>query len=84
MGPFDEEDSEEGTGVASNVVQVEGENQATPGPLKRNNPGTVTIPQYRGNETKQNTQMPSPVIGLGLPNQRKKERKTNVNSKGRS
>ena len=31
MGPFEKE--EEGTGVASNVVKVEGEDPATPGPL---------------------------------------------------
>jgi len=51
VGPFEEE--EERTGVASDVVKVEGEDPATPGPLKRN-PGTVTIPQYRVNKTKQN------------------------------
>ena len=48
MGPFEEE--EEGTGVASDVVKVEGEDPATPGPLPlRNDPGTVMIPQYRFN-----------------------------------
>jgi len=31
MGPFEEE--EERAGVASNVVKVEGEDPATPGPL---------------------------------------------------
>jgi len=31
VGPFEEE--EEGTGVASDVVRVQGENPATPGPL---------------------------------------------------
>jgi len=31
VGPFEKE--EEGTGVASNVVKVEGEDPATPGPL---------------------------------------------------
>jgi len=31
VGPFEEE--EEGTGVASNVFKVKGEDQATPGPL---------------------------------------------------
>jgi len=31
VGPFEEE--EEGTGVASDVVTVEGEGPATPGPL---------------------------------------------------
>ena len=32
-------------GVASDVVKVEGEHPAAPGPLKRNDTGTVTIPQ---------------------------------------
>ena len=31
VGPFEEE--EEGTGVASDVVKVQGEDPATPGPL---------------------------------------------------
>jgi len=31
VGPFEEE--EEGTGVTSDVVKVEGEDPATPGPL---------------------------------------------------
>jgi len=31
MGPFEQE--EEGTGIASDVVKVEGEDPATPGPL---------------------------------------------------
>jgi len=31
VGPFEEE--EEGTGVASNVVKVKGEDPVTPGPL---------------------------------------------------
>jgi len=31
VGPFEEE--EEGTSVASDIVKVEGEDQATPGPL---------------------------------------------------
>ena len=53
MGPFEEE--EEGTGVASDVVKVQGEDPATPGPLKRNDPETVTTPQYRVNKTKQHT-----------------------------
>jgi len=39
----------------SDVIKVEGEDQATPGPLKRNVPGTLTIPQYRFNKTKQHT-----------------------------
>ena len=53
MGPFEEE--EEGTGVASDVYKVEGEDPATQGPLMRNDPGSVTIPQYRVNKTKQHT-----------------------------
>jgi len=31
VGPFEEE--EEGTGIASDVVKVQGEHPATPGPL---------------------------------------------------
>ena len=31
------------------------EDPATPGPLKRNDPGTITIPQYQINKTKQHT-----------------------------
>jgi len=50
LGPFEEE--EEGIGVASDVVKVEGEDPATSGPLNRNDPGTVTIPQYRFTENK--------------------------------
>ena len=51
MGPFEEE--EEGTGVASDVVKVKGEYPATPrSPALRNDPGTVTIPQYRFNKNK--------------------------------
>ena len=53
MGPFEEE--EKGTGVASDVFKVQGEDPAIPGPLKKNDPGTVTIPQYRVNKTKQHT-----------------------------
>ena len=53
VGPFEEE---EGTSVTSDVVKVKGEFPAAPGPLKRNDPGTVTIPQsYRVNKTKQLT-----------------------------
>jgi len=37
LGPFEEE--EEGTGVTSDVVKVQGKDLATPGPLKRNDPG---------------------------------------------
>jgi len=53
VGPFEEE--EEGTGVTSDIVKVKGEDPATPGPLNSNDPGTVTIPQYWVNETKQHT-----------------------------
>ena len=43
VSPFEEE--EERTGVASDVVKVQGEDPATPGPLPlRNDPGTVMIP----------------------------------------
>ena len=45
----------EGTDKASDVVKVQGEDPATPGPLKRNDPGTVKIPQYQFNKTKQHT-----------------------------
>ena len=46
VGPFEEE--EEGTGAASDVVKVKGEDPATPGLLPQGiDPGTVTIPQYR-------------------------------------
>jgi len=51
VSPFEEE--EERTGVASDVVKVQGADPATPGPLPlRNDPGTVTIPQYRFNKNK--------------------------------
>jgi len=53
VGPFEEGD--EGTGVASDVVKVKGVDLATPGTLKTNDPGTVTIPQYQVNKTKQHT-----------------------------
>ena len=54
VGPFEEE--EEGTSIASDVVKVEGEDPATPGLLPKGiDPGTVTIPQYRVNKTKQHT-----------------------------
>ena len=39
MGPFEEE--EEGTGVVSDVVKVQSEDPATPGPLLRNNDRTA-------------------------------------------
>jgi len=48
VGPFEEE--EEGTGVTSEVVKVKGEDPVTPGPLQRNDPGTLTIPQYPVNK----------------------------------
>ena len=54
MGPFEEE--EEGTGVASDVVKVQGEAGHPRSPDSRNDPGTVTIPQYQFNKTKQHTQ----------------------------
>ena len=51
VGPFEEE--EEGTGIASDVVKVEGEDPANPGLLPQGiDAGTVTIPQYRYNKTK--------------------------------
>jgi len=54
VGPFEEE--EEGTGIASDVVKVMGEDPATSGLLPKGiDPGTVTIPQYRVNKTKQHT-----------------------------
>jgi len=37
VGPFEEE--EEGTGTASDVVKVEGEDPVTPGPLLGMTPG---------------------------------------------
>jgi len=59
VGPFEEE--EEGTGIASDVVKVDGEDPATPGDYLRSvdtrtmGPGTVTIAQYRINKSKQHT-----------------------------
>ena len=54
LGPFEEE--EEGTSVTSDVFKVKGEDPATPGLLLKGiDPGTVTIPQYQVNKTKQNT-----------------------------
>ena len=54
VGPFEEE--EEGTGIASDVFKVKGEDPATPGLLPQGiDPGTVTIPQYRYNKTKEHT-----------------------------
>ena len=53
-GPFEEE--EEGTSITSDVVNVKGEDPVTPGLLQKGiDPGTVTIPQYRVNKTKQHT-----------------------------
>ena len=65
MGPFEEE--EEGTGVASDVVKVEGEDPATPGPQKRNDTRTITIPQYQFNKNKAtHTHKRLPVLGSVL------------------
>ena len=64
VGPFEEE--EQGTGVTSDVVKVKGEDPATPGPLKRNDPGTVTIPQYRINKSKQHTSVGGRQINRDL------------------
>jgi len=51
VGPFEEE--EEGTSITSDVVEVEGEDPATPVLLPKGiDPGTVTIPQYRVKKTK--------------------------------
>jgi len=42
--------------ITSDVVKVQGEDPATPGLLPKGiDPGTVTIPQYRVNKTKQHT-----------------------------
>ena len=54
VGPFEEE--EEATGVASDVVKVKGED--------RNDPGTVTIPQYRFNKTKPHTAFAPVIVGM--------------------
>jgi len=54
VGPFEE--VEEGTGVTSDVVKVEGEDPKSGHPRSpdlRNDSWTVTIPQYRFNKTKQ-------------------------------
>jgi len=57
VGPFEEE--EEGTGIASDVVKVEGGDPGTPGSLRSVDTRiilkTVTIPQYVVNKTKQHT-----------------------------
>jgi len=50
VGPF--EKVEEGSGVPSDVVKVNSEDPATPGPLKRNDPWIVMIPKYPVNKTK--------------------------------
>ena len=68
MGPFEEE--EEGTCVASDVVKVQGEDLATPGPPSgyprssklRNDPGTVRNSQYWFNKTKQHTLLKSRIL----------------------
>ena len=63
VGPFEEE--EEGTGIASDVIKVEGEDLATPeiivGILTRGHPGNVTIPQCQVNTTKQYTPSLRPI-----------------------
>jgi len=65
VGPF--EDEEEGTGITSDVVKVKGEDPATPGLLPQEiDPGTVKIPQYRFNKTKQHTLTPQ-YVGLPSP-----------------
>ena len=68
VGPFEEE--EEGTGIASDLVTVQGEDPATPGLLPKGiDPGTVTIPQYRVNKTKQHTHtLPKELTGNGNGN----------------
>jgi len=61
VGLFEEE--EEGTGIASDVVKVQGEDPATSGLLPSGiDPGTVTIPQYRYNKTKQHTHPGPPIF----------------------
>jgi len=50
VGPFEEE--EEGTGVTSDVVKVQVRIRLPQVPVSRNDPGTVTIPQYRFNKNK--------------------------------
>ena len=54
VGPFEMEEEE--TGVASDVVKVEGEDPGTPGPLiQRMTPGPQRFPNIRVNKTKQHT-----------------------------
>jgi len=43
--------------VTCDCFKVKGEDPATPAPLQRNDPGTVTIPQHRFNKTKQHTKL---------------------------
>ena len=58
-----EEEEKEGTGIPSDVVKVKGEDLATPGLLPKGiDPGTVTIPQYRANKTKQHTHPKSNAV----------------------
>jgi len=57
---IDVEEEEEGTGVTSDVLTVEGEDSAPTGHLKRNDTETVTIPQYWYNKTKQHTHTDTP------------------------
>ena len=63
VGPFEEE--EEGTGIVSDVVKVKGEDYPR-SPALRIDPGTVTIPQYRFNKTKQHTQSTPRLFVLSL------------------
>ena len=53
VGPFEEE--AEGTGVTSDVVQVQREDPATPCPLISGMTPEPRFPQYRVNKTKQHT-----------------------------
>ena len=56
LGPFEEE--EKRIGIASNVVEVQGENPGTPGSLRsvytRKTPGTVRFPNM-GSTKQRNT-----------------------------
>ena len=47
VGPFEEE--EEGTGIASDVIKVKGEDLATPGYYLRSVDTRKPLPQYRVN-----------------------------------
>jgi len=69
VGLFEEE--EEGTGIASNIVKVEGGDLATPGEhlrsvtVTRGHPGTVMIPHYQVNKTKQSNTLTKKDISAG-------------------